>query len=159
VDAQGQVVLAGASAPLELSSPFELEFRQAAQDWKYMITSRAHGIIDYVVAIALLLAPVIFGFADGRTQYATQALGAAILLMSLVTAYEFSVTKVIPYSLRLGVDVIVGSVILLSPWLFRFSDKVRLPHVVVGVISLLVVAFSWRGATTNGCTAAGTSNR
>ena len=51
------------------------------------------------------LCVMLAGIADGTAaQYIPQALGAGILLMSLITDYEFSLAKLVPMPVHLGVD-------------------------------------------------------
>ena len=112
-----------------------------------MISSRVHGVIDYIVGIVLILAPFVLGFADGSAaQWVPQILGILVLLMSLLTAYEYSVAKLIPYRVHLVVDIIQAVILIISPWVFGFAGKIWWPHVLVGVIELIVIALSWRGA-------------
>lgn len=109
-----------------------------------MISSRIHGIIDYLVAALLLVAPFLFGFADGGpAQMVPTILAFAILLVSLLTRYELSAAKLIPYPIHLAVDLLVGALLLISPWLFDFAEQIWWPHVLVGVLSFIVVALSW----------------
>jgi len=116
-----------------------------------MITSKPHAVIDYLVGILLLVAPYVLGFADGSpAQIVPQVIGAVILLMSLMTAYEFSAAKIIPYKVHLVVDVIASVVLLLSPWLFGFADRIWWPHVLVGIVDIVVVALSWAASTAAG---------
>lgn len=74
-----------------------------------MIDTRTHGIIDYITGLLLLVAPYIFGFATGGIkQWLPQVIGAAIIVMSLVTRYELSIAKLVPLKVHLGVDVASG---------------------------------------------------
>jgi hypothetical protein len=112
-----------------------------------MISSRVHGVIDYIVGIVLILAPIVLGFADGSAaQWVPQILGILVLLMSLLTAYEYSIAKLIPYRVHLVVDIVESVILIISPWVFGFAGKIWWPHVLVGVIELIVIALSWRGA-------------
>ena len=109
-----------------------------------MIPPRIHGIIDYLVAVLLLAAPYLFGFSDGGpAQMVPTVLAVAIVVMSLLTRYQLSLAKVIPYPIHLGLDLLIGLVLAVSPWLFGFADRIWWPHVLVGVVSFLVVALSW----------------
>jgi hypothetical protein len=105
-----------------------------------MLSRRTHGILDYIVGIALILAPYLFGFSDvgGAAKTIPQVLGVLIILMSLFTRYELGVVKVIPFSIHLAVDVVAGLFLALSPWLFGFSDEVKWPHLIVGLAYALV---------------------
>ena len=104
-----------------------------------MINTRTHGIIDYVTGALLLVAPYLFGFATGGIeQWLPQILGAMIIVMSLLTKYELSAAKVIPLKVHLGVDVVGGILLAASPWLFGFADLIWWPHVLVGLMEIVV---------------------
>lgn len=110
-----------------------------------MISIRTHAIIDYVVGIVLILAPYIFGFATGGpAQWVPMLLGAAIIIYSLMTRYDLALVHVIPFGVHLGLDAAGGLLLLVSPWLFGFSDVIWWPHVVVGLAELGVVAMTNR---------------
>ena len=54
-----------------------------------VLSTRTHGVIDYLTAALLILAPYIFGFSTGGVeQWIPQLLGLAILGMSLITRYR-----------------------------------------------------------------------
>jgi len=108
-----------------------------------VIPTRVHGVIDYVVGIALLAAPWLFQFDDNRdATLVPVAVGLAILLYSLLTDYELGVAKLIPMPAHLGLDVLGGIVLIASPWVLDFTDDVWWPHVVVGAMELLIVLLS-----------------
>ena len=67
------------------------------------IPTRIHGAIDYLTGLALIMAPFVLGFADnGPAQWVPMILGAAILIMSLMTDYELSLGRLIPMPAPLG---------------------------------------------------------
>jgi len=113
-----------------------------------MITSRLHGIIDYVVGVALIAAPWLFGFANFEdyavASYTPIIVGVLIIGMSLLTNYEYSVAKVIPLKTHLVMDTLVAVFLAISPWLLSFSDYVYAPHLIVGIAELLVVSMTTR---------------
>ena len=118
-----------------------------------MISSQVHAVIDYVVGALLIVAPYLFGFANGGPEHLVPViLGAGTIVYSLITRYELSVAKIIPYKAHLGIDAVAGLLLLASPWLFGFTDSVWWPHVVVGIAELGVVAMSWGAATAVGRT-------
>ena len=111
------------------------------------IPTKIHGALDYIVAIALLLAPMIFGFQEvgGAAVAIPMVLGAGLLLYSLLTNYEWGVFKVINMRYHLIIDVIAASLLTLSPFIFGFvkeAPNAWLPHVVVGLAVVLVVICS-----------------
>jgi hypothetical protein len=106
-----------------------------------IIPTFVHGVLDYIMGIALLLAPNLFGFADvgGAAVMVPRIVGVVILLQSIMTAYELGVVKVLPMKVHLMNDYVVSIFLAVSPWLFGFADNrtnVWLPHVVVGIAIL-----------------------
>ncbi len=98
------------------------------------ISTRAHGIIDYIVGAVLILAPFIFGFATGgAAMWVPILIGAAIIVYSLMTNYEMGVSSTIDMRTHLWLDVAAGIILAVSPWLFGFSELVWAPHLVVGL--------------------------
>jgi hypothetical protein len=101
------------------------------------IPTRIHGLIDYATGILLIAAPYLFGFANGgAAQWVAMILGIAILLMSLLTDYELSLSRLIPLPAHLAVDAAGGLLLLASPWLFGFADQVMWPHVIIGIMEI-----------------------
>jgi hypothetical protein len=101
------------------------------------IPTRIHGFIDYVTGVLLIAAPFLFGFADGSAaQWVPMILGVAILGMALMTNFEMSLVKLIPMPMHLGIDAAGGLLLLASPWLFGFADRVFWPHVIIGVMEI-----------------------
>jgi hypothetical protein len=106
-----------------------------------MISTFIHGVLDYVVGIALLLAPNLFGFAEvgGAAVMVPRLVGLLILGQALMTAYELGVLKMLPVKAHLMNDYVVGLFLAVSPWIFDFSHRatnVWVPHVLVGLVIL-----------------------
>ncbi len=115
------------------------------------MSTRTHGILDYIIGLALIAAPWLFGFAsDGAETWIPVALGAAIILMAAMTNYELGMIKAIPMKAHLGVDVLAGLFLAVSPWLLDYDEVVWVPHLVVGLLILVsgVVTQRVPGGTT-----------
>lgn len=111
------------------------------------IPTKVHGVLDYIVAIALILAPMIFRFSDvgGAAVAIPIILGVGLFAYSLFTNYEWGLIKVIGMPYHLIIDVVASLVLILSPFIFGFiNDKPNawLPHIVVGITVILVVIFT-----------------
>ncbi len=111
------------------------------------IPTKVHGVLDYVVAIALILAPWIFGFSGlgGAAVIIPIVLGAGLFLYSLFTRYELGAFKLIAMPVHLVFDLVASIFLIASPFLFGFineSPNAWLPHIAVGVAVIAVVAFS-----------------
>jgi hypothetical protein len=101
------------------------------------IPTRIHAVVDYVTGILLIAAPFIFRFADGgAAQWVPMLLGTAIIIMSLMTDYELSMSRMIPMPAHLMVDAAGGLLLLGSPWIFGFADRVFWPHVIIGLFEI-----------------------
>jgi len=102
------------------------------------MSTKVHGIIDYIVGIVLLLAPFIFRFSHHEVATVfTIIVGLAVLLQAALTDYEAGIIRRIPMKTHLMVDALVGLLLIVSPWLFMFSETVIWPHVLVGLFVLI----------------------
>lgn len=101
------------------------------------ISTRMHGVLDYVVGALLIVVPYILGFADGTAaQWVPQLLGLVAIGGAMLTDYELGVMRVIPMPVHLMIDIGSGALLALSPWLFGFSDRVFWPHLLVGLMEI-----------------------
>ncbi len=71
-------------------------------------------------------------------------LGAGALLYSLLTDYELGVAKVFSMSAHLWLDVLSGSLLAVSPWLFGFSDFIVWPHLTLGLLEVVAAVATRR---------------
>jgi hypothetical protein len=111
------------------------------------IPTKVHGALDYIVAIALIFAPMIFGFQSvgGAAVIIPVVLGIGLFLYSLFTNYEWGLIKVLGMPYHLIVDVVASVVLALSPFIFGFvkeAPNAWVPHIVVGLTVILVVICS-----------------
>ncbi len=111
------------------------------------ISTKTQGGLDYLVGLALILAPMLFGFQNvgGAAVYVPIVLGAALIIYSLLTQYEWGVFKLLSVPYHLALNAAVGALLVLSPFLFGFVNEAPnawVPHVVVGIVMIIVVLFS-----------------
>jgi hypothetical protein len=110
-----------------------------------LIPSRVHGVLDYGVALLLIAAPALFGFEDtGAASQVPITLGVLTVLYSLLTRYELGLLSVLPFRAHLALDAVAGLLLAVSPWLFRFADRVWVPHLVFGLLELGAVIMTRR---------------
>jgi hypothetical protein len=101
------------------------------------ISTRTHGVLDYVVGAFLIVAPYLLGFADGTAaQWIPQILGAAAIGAGLLTDYELAAVRIIPMPVHLFLDIASGLLLAASPWIFGFADRIWLPHLVFGLFEI-----------------------
>jgi hypothetical protein len=102
------------------------------------ISSKLHGIIDYIIGLYLIATPWIFDFRhDALESLLAVLFGAVILLYSLCTDYEWGYLEELEFRTHLLLDFLAGTVLTVSPWLFGFYDRMYLPFVLAGVIQII----------------------
>ena len=106
------------------------------------IPTKFHAPLDYIVGVALIAMPWIFRFSDvTAATVVSVVLGVGLIAYSLVTDYELGVWKVAPMAVHNVIDVVAGTVLAASPWLFDFADdgaKVWAPFLVVGIAAVFL---------------------
>jgi hypothetical protein len=108
-----------------------------------IISTRAHGVLDYLMGALLILSPWLLGFAAGGAEtWVPVVLGASTIVYSLMTNYELGVVGVLPMPVHLGLDAAAGIFLAFSPWLFGFAGLVWVPHVVLGVLEVGAAAMT-----------------
>ena len=102
-----------------------------------IISTKTHGMMDYLMGILLIASPWIFGFATGGAeQWIPIILGAGALVYSMMTDYELGVFKTLSMKAHLNLDLMAGIFLAVSPWVFGFSDRVTTPHLILGLLEI-----------------------
>lgn len=105
------------------------------------LSPRTHTIIGTLVGIALLLAPNIFGFSDvgGAAVMVPRIIGIIVLLSELTVRGTYSGMGFVPMHLHIWMDVLLGAILALSPWIWSFNDagaNAWVPHLIVGILMI-----------------------
>jgi hypothetical protein len=107
------------------------------------ISTRTHGILDYIVGLFLIAAPWLLNFNRGGGEtWVPVVLGIMTIIYSLITDYEMGIARILPMRMHLLLDVMAGIFLALSPWIFNFDDFVYVPHLIIGILELLVVSMT-----------------
>lgn len=116
-----------------------------------MLSTRLHGVLDYLVGLLLIAAPWLFGFADGGAEtWVPVVLGLSAVAYSLFTDYELGLVRRIPMPVHLMLDLGSGAVLAASPWLFGFADAtatgdgVWVPHLALGLFEIAAALMTGR---------------
>ncbi|GGK77150.1 SPW repeat protein [Rufibacter glacialis] len=108
-----------------------------------VLSTRTHGIMDYLVGLLLIAAPFILDFDRGGAEtWVPIIVGAVIILQALMTNFEVGLFKTIPMNMHLTMDYLIGIFLAISPWIFNFHEYVYLPHLVVGIMILIEAAIT-----------------
>lgn len=101
------------------------------------LSTKTHGIMDYLMGVLLIAAPWLLGFArNGAETWVPVILGAGVIIYSLMTNYEYSASRTISMRTHLTLDLLGGIFLALSPWIFNFDEYVYLPHLIVGLLEI-----------------------
>jgi hypothetical protein len=101
------------------------------------ISTKAHGVMDYLVGILLIASPWLLNFTRGGAEtWVPVILGAGAIVYSLLTDYELGVSRTISMRTHLTLDLLSGIFLAASPWLFGFSEYVYLPHLILGLLEI-----------------------
>lgn len=113
------------------------------------ISTKAHGILDYLTGILLAVVPLIYrGDAPVTAVYTLVVAGIIILVMSFFTNYELGVIRKISIINHQMADKTIGVLLAISPWIIGFDDVVYAPHMIMGFISIAVPTFTKKITTT-----------
>jgi hypothetical protein len=87
------------------------------------ISLTLHALLEPFIAALLIAAPFLFGFSDtGAPTAVSIIIGLAVLVVGMSTRWRISLVKAIPVPVHLTIDLIVGALLIASPFLFGFSD-------------------------------------
>ena len=102
-----------------------------------VISTRTHGVIDYVMSIIIMGSPWLMEFALNRAEtWVPVIVGIAGLVYSICTNYELGLVKAISMRTHLALDFVSGVLLALSPWIFGFASYIYLPHLILGIIEI-----------------------
>jgi hypothetical protein len=99
------------------------------------ISTKVHGVLDYIMSLLLIASPWVFNFNRGGAEtWVPVAVGLGGVVYTVLTNFELGLVKVLPMSVHLMIDFAMGALLIASPWLFGFHEYVSTPHIVFGVM-------------------------
>lgn len=87
-----------------------------------IISSRAHGYLDFLTVMIFLLAPSILGLSQIPALVA-YSLAGVHLLVTLTSDFPFGVAKLIPFTVHDWIERMVGLLLIAIPFLLNFSSE------------------------------------
>jgi hypothetical protein len=98
-----------------------------------MLSTRIHGVLDYVMGLTLIALPFLADFGAGPQTTVMVGLGSALIIYSLCTNYELGLLDGISMRTHLTLDLLSGIFLAASPWIFGFADTMYMPHLLLGI--------------------------
>ena len=108
-----------------------------------LISTRVHGTLDYVVAVAFALAPAILGL-TGIAAWLAYTLAVVHLLITLATDFDRGVAHLLPVRWHGWIELVVSLALLVGPWLLGVSDDAtaRTFYIAAGLVIFVVWALT-----------------
>jgi len=107
------------------------------------ISAKIHGVIDYIVGFLFVFMPLALDLdSDAAPAMVFQYLGIFTVVYSMLTRYEYGLVRVVPVKVHLGLDILSGIFLLMSPWIFGFAGEIFVPYVVFGLFEVLAGSFT-----------------
>ena len=87
------------------------------------VTKRLHAFLDYPVALALISLPFVLslGRSHPMALWLSVGTGIAAFILTLLTDHQLGAIRVLPYSVHLAVDALVGIAFVSAPFAFGFA--------------------------------------
>jgi hypothetical protein len=113
-----------------------------------ILSPRVHGVIDLVMVLVLLLAPMLIGL-GGSPAAIAYSLAAIHLLLTLSTRFPMGLWKKIPFVFHGIVELVVGIALLLLPSYAGYGpgSPAKRFYLAMGAVILVVWALTaYRGS-------------
>jgi hypothetical protein len=107
----------------------------------------SHGILDYALAILLILGPSIAGFAGTKATWA-YIFGGVLFAMAILTRYPLGIVKIVGLAIHGFIELLLILCVLAAPWYGNFIGGVTSPRFywTIGVMMLVLwVITDFRG--------------
>jgi uncharacterized membrane protein HdeD (DUF308 family) len=81
-----------------------------------------HGLLEYGIGIFAIAAPFLFSFDHNGAIALSVLIGAAILVLGGLTDATTGVVRTLPVASHVVLDVVVGVVLVVAPFVFGFTE-------------------------------------
>ena len=99
-----------------------------------------HAIADYAVGAGLIVIALAVG-GSGKAVAAGVVVGAAVLVVSMLTKYPLGVAKVLPFTVHSAGDYLAAALLLVAPFALNFHNSdtgLTAVYIVAGIAVLAV---------------------
>jgi len=103
------------------------------------ISPAVHGMLDYLLAAALIVAPLVLHYHDETAKVIMLVLGGAATVLAVGTNWSRSIIHVIPPVVHGIADIGATVALIVAPFVFGFSDHTLalVVYVAIGAGGLL----------------------
>jgi SPW repeat len=111
---------------------------------KPFISTAFYGVLNYIIALTMIASPWLFDLVhvSNAAFLMPMYFGWLQLIMAIFADNALSPIKKFPMQMHLTIDVLVGFLIAVSPWLYTFSSKAYWPEVLIGGLLIFLGLFT-----------------
>jgi len=129
---------------------------------KPFISTAVYGVLNYIIALTLIASPWLFDLRSisSAAFFLPLYIGWLQLIMAIFTNNETGFIKQFPVRIHYTLDVLMGFILLMSPFIYGFAfDSVRatgvfkgvfLPEVLLGGLLFIMGLFTKKSPFTSG---------
>jgi hypothetical protein len=101
---------------------------------KPFIPTAVYGVLNYILSFTLIASPWLFGLVNvsSAALLIPIYIGWLQFIMAVFVDNEAGFVKQFPMQIHLVIDVLMGFILMVSPWLYTFSSKVFWPELLLG---------------------------
>lgn len=118
---------------------------------KPFISTKFYGFFNFILALTLIASPWLFGFynVSSAALLLPIYIGWLQLILSIFADNEAGFIKQLPMPTHLVLDVFMGFILLVSPWLWSYADQEFWPQFLMGSLLLCLGLFTKKSPFTN----------
>jgi hypothetical protein len=111
---------------------------------KPFISKGFYGVINYVGALLLMASPWLFKFdhIGGASFFLPLVYGWLQLIMAIFSNSKHGLIRIFPMQMHHVLDVLGGSFLLMSPWVYAYSPKIFWPQLALGGLFFIAGIFT-----------------
>jgi len=104
------------------------------------VSAFVHGVVEYVAAVLLIIAPFLFGFDSRAATAVSLVTGVAVLVITASSDLPTGLAKTLPVPLHAVLDVVLAIFLIAAPFLFGYSGDAAptAVSIALGVAHLLL---------------------
>lgn len=104
-----------------------------------IISSKLHGILDYIVVVFLLASPMLFKM-EGTLCSFTYSLAAVHFLLTILTRFELGIIKLIPFPIHGIIEFFVAiALAMVSFWFNKDGNSLGYYYYIYFAIAIMFV--------------------
>ena len=120
---------------------------------KPFIPTAVYGVLNYIISITLVASPWLFGLVNisSAALFLPMYIGWLQFIMAVFADNETGFIKQFPMTIHSVLDVVMGFILMISPWLYNFSSKAFWPELLFGGLLFILGIFNRKSPfTTSG---------